>query len=151
MLRQQINDAYKAAMRDRDAAAVSAMRMIMSALKDKDIEARPKGITAIPDDQILSMLQSMIKQRRESIALYQQGGREDLVEKESAEVAVIERFLPQQMDAAAMEAAIAAIIADIGAASIKDMGKVMAELKSRHAGAMDFQAASAAVKAKLQG
>lgn len=151
MLRQQINDAYKAAMRDRDAAAVSAMRMIMSALKDKDIEARPKGITAIPDDQILSMLQSMIKQRRESIALYQQGGREDLVEKESAEVAVIERFLPQQMDAAAMGAAIDAIMTEIGAASIKDMGKVMAELKSRHAGAMDFQAASAAVKAKLQG
>ena len=151
MLRQQINDAYKAAMRDRDAAAVSAMRMIMSALKDKDIEARPKGITAIPDDQILSMLQSMIKQRRESISLYQQGGRQDLVDKESAEVAVIERFLPQQMDAAAMGAAIDAIIAEIGAAGIKDMGKVMAELKSRHAGAMDFQAASAAVKAKLQG
>lgn len=148
-LRTQITEAYKTAMRERDQAAVGSLRMIQAALKDKDIAARPTGIDAIPDDAILSMLQSMIKQRRESITLYEQGGRPELAEKEAAEIAVIERFLPQAMSPAEAEAAIAAVIADIGAAGIKDMGKVMNELKARFAGAMDFQAASAQVKAKL--
>jgi uncharacterized protein len=150
MLRAQLNDALKTAMRERDQPTVSTLRMILAGVKDKDIAARPKGITdGISDDEILGLLQGMVKQRRESIALYTQGGRQDLVDQESGEIAVIERFLPQAMDEAAMTAAITAAIADLGASSIKDMGRVMAELKSRHAGAMDFQKASAAVKAQL--
>lgn len=148
-LRAQITDAYKTAMRDRDQASVRAIRMIQAALKDRDIAARPSGIDGISDDAILSMLQSMIKQRRESITLYEQGGRAELAEQEAVEIAVIERFLPQAMSPEEADAAIAAVIADIGAAGIKDMGRVMSELKARFAGAMDFQAASAQVRAKL--
>jgi uncharacterized protein YqeY len=149
MFRDTLSDAYKTAMRERDQKAVSALRMIMAALKDRDIAARPKGVTQIPDEEILSMLQTMVKQRRESIALYAQGNRADLVEAEQAEIEVIERFLPQQMDDAATEAAVAAVIGDLGAATIKDMGRVMAELKTRFAGQMDFAKAGPIVKAKL--
>ena len=150
MLRNTLNDALKTAMRDRDAATTSTLRMLLAALKDRDIAARPKGITTgIGDDEIASMLQGMIKQRRESIEMYQKGNRADLVDKESAEITVIERFLPKQMDESAVAAAIDAAVAAVGAASVKDMGKVMAELKTRFAGQMDFAKASGLVKQRL--
>jgi len=150
MLRNSLNDALKAAMRDRDSATTSTLRLILAALKDRDIAARPKGnSTGIGDDEILSMLQGMIKQRRESIALYEKGKRADLVDKETAEIVVIERFLPQQMDESAAAQAIAKVIDELGATTVKDMGRIMAELKARHAGQMDFAKASALVKQRL--
>ncbi|KGM33145.1 GatB/YqeY domain-containing protein [Inquilinus limosus] len=150
MLRPQFTDALKEAMKAKDERTLSTVRMIIAALKTKDIDARAKGNTdGIPDEEILSMLQTMVKQRRESIALYQQGNRQDLVDKEQAEIAVIERWLPQAMDEAETAAAIGAVIQDLGAAGMKDMGKVMAELKTRYAGRMDFSKVSAAVKAQL--
>jgi uncharacterized protein YqeY len=150
MLRTSFNDALKAAMRERDAATVSTLRLILAALKDRDIAARPKGqADGIGDDEIATMLQGMIKQRRESIELYQKGARADLVDKEAKEIVVIERFLPQQMDESAMTQAIGEVVAAVGAASVKDMGKVMAELKARFAGQMDFAKASALVKQRL--
>jgi uncharacterized protein YqeY len=150
MLREQLNEALKTAMRSRDADTVGAVRLILSALKDKDIAARPSGNTGgIGDPEILALMQAMVKQRRESIAAYQQGNRPDLVAKEEGEIAVIERFMPRQLDASETEAAILAAIAETGAQSIKDMGKVMAALKSRYAGQLDFSAVGPAVKAKL--
>lgn len=149
MLRDAISDAYKTAMRARDQAQVSALRMVMSGLKDRDIAARPKGVDKIPDEEILSMLQTMVKQRRESIELYLKGGRTDLVEAEQAEIAVIEQFLPQQMDEPAMAAAIDGVVTEIAASSVKDMGRVMAELKQRYVGQMDFGKAGQLVKARL--
>jgi uncharacterized protein YqeY len=150
MLRNSLNDALKAAMRDRDSATTSTVRLILAGLKDRDIAARPKGnSTGIGDDEILSMLQGMIKQRRESIALYEKGKRPDLVDKETAEIVVIERFLPQQMDESAAAQAIAKVIDELGATTVKDMGRIMAELKARHAGQMDFAKASALVKQRF--
>ena len=150
MLRSGLNDALKTAMRERDAATVSTLRLILAALKDRDIAARPKGnSTGIGDDEILGMLQGMIKQRRESIALYEKGGRADLVDKETQEIVVIERFLPKQMDESAMAQAIAALVKELGAASVKDMGRVMGELKARYSGQMDFAKASGLVKQQL--
>jgi uncharacterized protein YqeY len=149
-LRQQFTDALKKAMLEKDERTVATVRLIMAKLKDQDIAARPKGITdGIKDDEISSMMQGMIKQRRESIELYKQGKRDDLVKQESEEIAVIERFLPKQMGEAEMKAAIAKIVADTGATSVKDMGKVMAELKKTYAGQMDFAQASALVKGQL--
>lgn len=150
MLRGQISDALKDAMRAKEARTVGALRLILAKLKDQDIAARPRGVTdGIPDEEILQMLQSMIKQRRESIALYEQGGRQELADQERDEIAVIERFLPRQMDEADTRAAIGAAIAATGAAGVKDMGKVMAELRARHAGQMDFGKASALLKGML--
>ena len=150
MLRNGLNDALKTAMRERDAATVSTLRMILAALKDRDIAARPKGNAAgIGDDEIFQMLQALIKQRRESIALYEKGGRADLVAKETQEIVVIERFLPKQMDESAMGAAIAALVKELGATNVKDMGRVMGELKARYAGQMDFAKASGLVKQQL--
>ena len=149
MLRESLNEALKTALKERDQKGVSTLRMVLAALKDRDSAARPNGIQQIPEPEILSLLQSMIKQRRESIALYEKGNRADLVEGETAEIAVIERFLPQQMDEAAMRQAISQAIAATGAAGIKDMGKVMAELKAKHAGMMDFSRAGPLVKAEL--
>lgn len=150
MLRTTLNDALKDAMRNRDQRAVSTLRMVLAQLKDRDIAARPSGnADGIGDDQILTLLQGMVKQRRESIALYRQGGRDDLVAQEEGEIAVIERFLPRQMDEGEMNAAIAAVIAETGASSVKDMGRIMAALKQRHAGQMDFARAGALVKAAL--
>ncbi|MGK9234544.1 GatB/YqeY domain-containing protein [Inquilinus limosus] len=150
MLRAQFTDTLKEAMKAKDERTLSTVRMIIAALKTKDIDARAKGnADGIPDEEILSMLQGMVKQRRESIALYEKGGRQDLVDKEQGEIAVIERFLPQAMDEAETAAAIGAVIKDLGAAGMKDMGRVMAELKSRYAGRMDFSKVSAAVKAQL--
>ncbi|HTJ64386.1 MAG TPA: GatB/YqeY domain-containing protein [Alphaproteobacteria bacterium] len=152
MLREQITEAMKDAMRAREPETLSTVRMILAGIKDKDIAARPAGnASGIGDPEILSLLQSMVKQRRESVALYTQGGRDDLVAKEEAEIAVIERFLPKQMEAAEADAAIAAAIAEAGASSIKDMGKVMAALKAKYSGQMDFSTVGPAVKAKLGG
>jgi uncharacterized protein YqeY len=152
MLREQITEAMKDAMRAREPDTLSTVRMILAGIKDKDIAARPGGnANGIGDPEILSLLQSMVKQRRESVTLYAQGNRADLVAKEEGEIAVIERFLPKQMDAAETDAAIVAAIAESGAASIKDMGKVMAALKAKYSGQMDFSAVGPAVKAKLGG
>ena len=150
MLRNSLNDALKAAMRERDSATTSTVRLILAGLKDRDIAARPKGNSmGIGDDEILSMLQGMIKQRRESIALYEKGKRADLVDKEAAEIVVIERFLPRQMDESAAAQAIGQVIQELGATTVKDMGRIMAELKARHAGQIDFAKASALVKQRL--
>lgn len=150
MLRPQLNDALKAAMLSKDSRVVSTIRLILAALKDRDIAARSRGVMdGISDDEILSMLQSMIKQRRESISLYEQGGRLELAQQEQEEIAIIERFLPRQLSEAEMEAAVSAIIAELGAGGIKDMGRVMAVLKERHAGTMDFTKASALTKKLL--
>lgn len=150
MLRQELNDALKAALKARDQRAVSTLRLILAALKDRDIAARPQGITdGIGDDAIVELLHRMVRQRRESIALYEQGNRLDLAQQEAEEISVIERFLPKQLDEAAASAAIDETIREVGAASIKDMGKVMAALKARYSGQMDFGRASALVKQKL--
>jgi len=152
MLREQITEAMKDAMRAREPDTLSTVRMILAGIKDKDIAARPGGnATGIGDPEILSLLQAMVKQRRESVTLYRQGNRADLVAKEEGEIAVIERFLPKQMDAAETDAAITAAIAESGAAALKDMGKVMAALKGKYSGQMDFSAVGPAVKAKLGG
>ncbi|HTH96243.1 MAG TPA: GatB/YqeY domain-containing protein [Stellaceae bacterium] len=151
-MRQELNDALKTAMKDRDQRAVSTLRMVLAKLKDRDIEARASGNQdGIDDASVLSMMQGMIKQRRDSIALYLQGGRQELADQESEEIAVIERFLPKQMDEAEAKTAIQAVIKEIGAAGIKDMGRTMAALKERHAGQMDFQKASGLVKEALTG
>ena len=152
MLRDKLSDALKDAMRARDMAAVGTIRLILAKLKEVDIAARTEANReGVADDKILSMLQGMIKQRNESIVLYQKGNRADLADKEKAEIAVIERFLPQQMDEAAVQAAVADAIAASGAKSIKDMGGVMAALKAKYAGQMDFSKASAVVKKTLAG
>ncbi len=151
MLRTRLNDALKDAMKAKNQRAVSTLRMVLAGLKDKDIAARPGGVTAIDDGQILAMMQAMVKQRRESIEMYKQGGRADLVQQEGEEIAIIEGFLPQQMSEAEAQAAIDAVVASTGASSIKDMGKVMAELKARHAGQMDFAKVGALVKGRLGG
>jgi uncharacterized protein YqeY len=152
MLRTQFTDALKTAMLGKDERTTATLRLVMAKMKDLDIAARPKGVTdGIKDDEIGSMLQGMIKQRRESIALYEKGNRPDLVKQESEEIAVIERFLPKQMSEADAKAAIAKIVAATGAKDVKDMGKVMAELKKAYAGQMDFSQASALVKSQLAG
>lgn len=152
MLRPQLNDALKTAMLAKDSKVVSTVRLILAALKDRDIAARSRGVTdGIGDDEIMQMLQSMIKQRRESISLYEQGGRLELAQQEADEITIIERFLPKQMDEAETAEAVAAVIAEIGAGGIKDMGRVMAALKERFAGRMDFTKASAVTKKALGG
>lgn len=150
MLRQRLNDALKTAMLGRDARTVSTVRLILAALKDRDIAARPRGVAdGVPDEEILQMLQSMMKQRRESIALYEQGGRLELAQQEAEEITIIERFLPAQLSDAEVAEAVDAVVADIGAQGLKDMGRVMAGLKERFAGRMDFTKASGVVKQKL--
>jgi uncharacterized protein YqeY len=150
-LRDQFTAELKTAMIAKDAPRVGALRMITAKLKDFDIAARPKGVTAIPDDEILSMLKAMVKSRRESVDLYIQGNRQDLADKELAEIAVIEHFLPAQMDDTATEAAVVAAIAETGATTTKDMGKVMAVLKSKHAAALDMSKVNPIVKKLLGG
>jgi len=150
-LRERFTADLKTAMLAKDAPRVSAIRMITAKLKDTDIAARPKGITAIPDDEIIAMLKGMVKSRKESVELYTKGGRQDLVDKEQAEIDVIEAFLPAQMDDAATEAAVDAAIAQSGAASMKEMGKVMAILKAKHAASLDMSKVNPLVKQKLGG
>jgi uncharacterized protein YqeY len=148
-LREEITAAVKTAMLARDAERTSTLRMIQAKLKDTDIAARPKGVTAVPDYEIFAMLRSMIKSRRDAVALYRQGGRDELAAKEEAEISVIEEFLPQTMSGAALDEAIKAAIADTGATSAKDMGKVIGALKAKHGSALDMGATSGAVKAAL--
>jgi uncharacterized protein len=150
MLREKITESLKDAMRAKDEARTGAIRLIIAKMKEKDIEARPKGnANGIGDDELMAMMQGMIKQRRESIDLYQKGNRQDLVDKEQSEINVIESFLPAQMDEAAMTTAIQKIMDALGAKDIKDMGKVMGEAKKTYAGQMDFTAASALIKKLL--
>ncbi len=147
-MRDQFTSELKTAMKAGDRRRVDTIRMITAALKDKDIEARGQGKT-IGDDDILALLQKMVKSRQESVEIYDKAGRVDLATQEREEIAVIQSFLPQQMSDADMDEAIAAAIAETGAASMKDMGKVVGALKGKYAGRMDFGKASAAVKAKL--
>ncbi len=138
MLRQKFKDALTAAMKEKDQLTVSTVRLILAKLKEQDIEIRAKGkVTEIGDPEIQQMLQGMVKQRRESITLYEQGGRAELAEKERGEIAIIERFLPKQLSETETEAAIKEIIASTGAQGVKDMGRVMAAVKERYAGQID--------------
>jgi uncharacterized protein YqeY len=148
-LREDFMEALKTSMRAGDAPRTSTLRLILAKVKDADIAARPSGVTAIPDADITAVLRGMVKQRRESVALYAQGNRQDLVDKETAEIAVIEAFLPQQMDEAALAAAIDEAVAETGATAVKDMGRVMAALKAKHTATLDMGRANAAVKARL--
>jgi uncharacterized protein YqeY len=148
-LREQLTAAMKTAMLARDAERTSTLRMVQARLKDTDIAARPKGVTAIPDDEIIAMLRSMIKSRRDSVQMYNDGNRPDLAAKEEAEISVISEFLPTTLAGAALETAVRAAIAETGAGSAKEMGKVIGALKARHGAALDMATASAAVKAAL--
>jgi len=148
-IREEFTDGLKASMRAGNAARTSTLRMILARLKDMDIAARPKGITAIPDDDVLSMLRGMVKSRCESVELYQQGNRPELAAKEEAEIAVIEGFLPQQMSEADLAAAVEKAVEAAGAASVKDMGRVMAALKAAHGAALDMGRAGPLVRARL--
>lgn len=149
MIRDSIREALVGAMKAGDKSRTAALRLVQAALKNRDIELR--GAASPPQDDVLvtEVLQKMVKQRRESIDMYVKGGRPELADAEAAEVAVIEGFLPRQMDEAEMAAAIDAVIAETGAASVKDMGRVMAAMKERHAGELDMSKASQAVKARL--
>ncbi|MGP8025157.1 MAG: GatB/YqeY domain-containing protein [Acidocella sp.] len=150
-LREDITAAVKASMLARQPERTSALRMIQAKLKDTDIAARPKGVEQVPDEEIFAMLRSMIKSRRDSVTLYRQGGREELAAKEEHEIAVISEFLPHTLEGEALEAAIKEAVAATGAASAKDMGKVIGALKAKHGAALDMAVASAAVKAALAG
>ena len=150
MLREAFTERLKQAMRAKDARTLSSVRMILAALKDRDIAARGTGNAAgIPDAEILRLLQGMIKQRREAIALYRQGNRPELAEQEEQEIAVIESFLPKQMSDEETAAAVKEAIAETGAAGVKDTGKVMSVLRERHAGVIDMARAGAVVKQLL--
>lgn len=150
-LRERFTADLKEAMKAGDKGKVSTIRLITSALKDKDIEARGLGKPETTPDEILALLQKMVKQRQESIAIYDANARPELAEGERAEVAVIEGYLPRQMDEAQVKAAIEAAIAETGATSVKDMGKVIGALRAAYAGQMDFGKVSPLVKAALGG
>ena len=150
ILRDRIKAELKEAMKARERLKTATLRLISAALKDRDIAARTKGVQdGIDETQIMGMLQTMVKQREESIDHYEQGGRLELAEQEREEIAIINDFLPPRLDEDAMEAAIGSVIDELGAASIKDMGRTMAELRQRYAGQMDFGKASALVKSRL--
>ncbi len=150
-LRDDFMDNLKTSMKAGDSARTSTLRMIMAKLKDTDIASRPSGVDKVPDEAIIAMLRGMAKSRRESIEMYKQGNRPELAEKEAAEIAVIESFLPQQMSEDAMRQAVADAVTETGAASIKDMGKVMAVLKAKHAASLDMGKVGPMVKAALGG
>ena len=152
MLRDKLNEALKEAMRARDMATVGAVRLILAKLKEVDIAARTESNReGVPDDRILSMLQGMIKQRNESAVLYEKGNRPELAKQESDEIDIIRGFMPEQMTDEAMEAAVASVIEELGAASLKDMGRTMSHLREHYAGRMDFGKASALLKQRLGG
>ncbi len=149
-MREAFTERLKSAMRAKDTRTLSTVRLILAGLKDRDVAARGGGNpSGIADSEILRMLQGMVKQRRESIALYRQGNRPELAQQEEDEIAIIESFLPRQMSDDEIAAAAKAAIADTGAAGPKDMGRVMAALRERHAGVMDMAKAGAAVKRLL--
>lgn len=149
MLRDDINAALKEALKAQEKRRTSTLRLINAAIKDRDIEQRGQGKDPLTDDEVLALLAKMVKQREESARLYDEGGRPDLAEQEREEIVYIKAFMPQQLGEDETRAAIAAIIAEIGAAGIKDMGRTMALLKERHAGALDFGRASQWVKEAL--
>ena len=151
MIRDDIKAALVTAMKSGDKAGTGTIRLIQSALKNRDIEARTGAAPADDDLLVTEVLQKMIKQRRESVELYRKGGREELAATEEAEIEVIERFLPAQMDEASARAAIAEIVAETGATSMKDMGKVMALVKERHASSIEPARASGLVREALAG
>ena len=149
-MRAALNNAFKSAMKDKEALAVSTLRLIQAAVKDRDIAARTKGHTdGISDDEILGLLQSMIRQRNESIDAFKKGGRMELVEQEAGEIAVIERFLPRQMSDDEVEKEVDTVIIEFNASTLKDMGRVMGALKERFPGRMNFGKASGFLKEKL--
>jgi uncharacterized protein len=150
-LRESFTAAMKDAMKAGDKARLSTVRLIQAALKDRDIEARGEGQGPIPDSAILSLIQKMIKQTQESLDIAEKAGRQDLVDQAKAEIGILSGFLPKQMDEGEIRAAIGSAIAETSAAGVKDMGKVMAALKAKHAGSMDFGRASPMVKAMLGG
>ncbi|NNK15555.1 MAG: GatB/YqeY domain-containing protein [Sulfitobacter sp.] len=150
VLRTRISDALKQAMKDKDAGRLSTLRLINAAIKDKDIAARANGNDdGVPQSEVLAILGKMVKQRQESARAYEEGGRLDLAEQERKEIEIIEEFLPRQLSDEETSAAIDAAIADIGAESIRDMGKVIGALKSKYTGQMDFGAVGPAVKDRL--
>ena len=151
MLREKINDAMKDAMKSQEKLKLSTLRLVNAAIKNADIEARTGGKGPLADDDLLGLLQKMIKQRQESVELYDKGGRKELADQERGEIEIIRGFLPQQMSDAEAKSAIAEVIKETGAQGMKDMGKVMAALKERHAGKMDFGKASGLVKSLLTG
>ncbi len=150
MLRTELNEALRQALKTKDKDTAATLRLVLAALKDRDIAARTEGSPdGIGEDQIRQMLQKMVRQCRESAETYEQGGRDDLAEKERAEARVIERFLPRQLDEAETREAVEAVIEELGAESVKDMGQVMGALRERYAGQMDFGRASALAKERL--
>ncbi|MGQ3671594.1 GatB/YqeY domain-containing protein [Xanthobacter sp. TB0136] len=149
MLRDDINAALKEALKAQEKRRTSTLRLINAAIKDRDIEQRGQGKDPLTDDEVLALLAKMVKQREESARLYDEGGRPDLADQERGEIIYIKAFMPQQLGEEETRAAIAAIIAEIGASGIKDMGRTMALLKERHAGALDFGKASQWVKDAL--
>jgi uncharacterized protein YqeY len=151
MLRDDINPALKNAMKAGDARRVSTLRLVNAALKNADIEARGQGKGPLGEDEILPLLQKMIKQRQEAVELYDKGGRAELAQQERDEIAIIASYLPKQMSEDEVKAAISAAIAETGAVGMKDMGKVIAALKGKFAGKMDFAKASGLVKGMLTG
>jgi uncharacterized protein len=151
MLRDDINNALKGAMKARDERRVSTLRLVNSSLKNADIEARGQGKGPLGDEELLGLLQKMIKQRQESIELYEKGGRAELAQQERDEITIITAYLPKQMSDDDVKAAIAETIRDTGAAGMKDMGKVIGALKAKYAGKMDFAKTSALVKGALSG
>lgn len=149
MLREDLQNALKNAMKEKNTVETNAIRMIIAGMKEKDVDARGKGKPQAEDAELLSMMQTMIKQHHESIKLYTDGNRPELAQKEQAEIAVIERFLPKQLSSEEATAVIKEVIAQTGAESMKDMGKVMAALRGQYAGQMDFGAASGIIKSLL--
>ncbi len=150
MLRNALSESLKKAMRSQDKVAISTLRLVLAALKDRDIAARTGSETPdLGDGKILSMLETMVKQRRESIKMYEMGDRPELAEQERSEIAIIEQFLPKQLNNGEIETAVAIAIAEVGADSLKKMGKVMANLRQNYAGQMDFGKAGAIAKKRL--
>ncbi len=150
MLRVRLNDDLKIALKAKDKLAVSTLRLILAALKDRDIAARGKGnCDGVGEDEIRNLLQKMIGQRREAIDLYQKGGRNELAEREAGEIVVIQRFLPKQLSDEEIRGAVEEVIGELSASSIKDMGRVISTLKERYSGQMEFAKASTMVKEQL--
>ena len=150
MLRNALSESLKKAMRSQDKVAISTLRLVLAALKDRDIAARTGSETPdLGDGKILSMLETMVKQRRESIKMYEMGDRPELAEQERSEIAIIEQFLPKQLNNGEIETAVAIAITEVGADSLKKMGKVMANLRQNYAGQMDFGKAGAIAKKRL--
>jgi uncharacterized protein YqeY len=150
MLREDLSEALKKAQKAKEARRVSTLRLILAALKDRDIAARGEGRgEGLPDEEILGMLQTMIRQRRESIKLYEQGGRLELAEQEQEEIDIIQEYLPRQLDEEEIAKAVGVVIDETGAAALKDMGKIMSALRERYTGQMDFGRASKIAKERL--